>query len=192
MRARLGENPGRRTNSLPPPPVSASFPPMRPLHIAVAAPFLLAASAPSPVQRQADPLRFFAGRTETDGTVKVMFKKPFRSRCHGQGRIEPDGSLILVQRVEDEGQPPHLRRWRVRELAPGRYAGTMSEASGPVEIQQVGDRYRFRFAMKGHLSVEQWLSPMPGATSARSITRVRKFGMTVATSEGTVRKLTAS
>jgi len=44
--------------------------------------------------------------------------------------------------------------------------------------------------MKGNLRVEQWLTPMPGATSARTITRVRKFGMTVATSEGTVRKLT--
>ena len=192
MRARFGETLTGGTNSLPPPPVSASLPPMRPLHIAVATPFLLAASAPSPVQRQADPLRFFAGRTETDGTVKVMFKKAYHSRCFGVGRIERDGSLTLVQRVEDEGQAPHVRRWRVRELAPGRYTGAMTEASGPVEIQQIGDRYRFRFAMKGHLSVEQWLSPLPGATSARSITRVRKFGMTVATSEGTVRKLTGA
>jgi hypothetical protein len=171
------------------PPVSASFARMRALHIAVAAPFLLAASAPSPVERRLDPLLFFVGRTETVGTVKVIFKKPYRSRCLGQGRIEPDGSLTLVQRVEDEGHAPRERRWRVRELGPRRYIGTMSEASGPLEIQQVGDRFRFRFAMKGSLSVEQWLIPMPGATSARSISRVRKFGMTVATSEGTVRKL---
>jgi hypothetical protein len=165
---------------------------MRPLHIAAAAPFFLAASAASPVERQADPLFFFVGRTETDGTVKVLFKKAYRSRCHGQGRIEADGSLTLVQRVEDEGEAPHMRRWRVRELSPGRYTGTMSEASGPLEIQQVGERYRFRFPMKGHLSVEQWLTPMPGATSARTVTRVRKFGMTVATSEGTIRKVAGS
>ncbi len=163
---------------------------MRPLHIAVATPFLLAAWAPSPVERQTDPLSFFAGRTETEGTVKVMFKKAYRSRCLGQGRIEADGSLTLVQRVEDEGKEPRVRRWRVRELGPGRYTGTMSEASGPLEIQRVGKRYRFRFAMKGNLSVEQWLTPTPGGTSARSFTRVRKFGMTVATSEGSVRKLT--
>lgn len=165
---------------------------MRPAHIAVAAPFLLAASVPSPVERRTDPLLFFAGRTETDGTVKVIFKKAYRSRCFGVGRIEPDGSLTLVQRVEDEGQAPHERRWRVRELGAGRYTGTMSEASGPVEIEQVGERYRFRFAMKGNLSVEQWLTPMPGSISARSFTKVRKFGMTVATSEGTVRKLRGS
>jgi Protein of unknown function (DUF3833) len=159
---------------------------MRRLQLALAAPILIAASAPVP---HTDPLRFFEGRTETQGTVKVVFKKAYRSRCLGHGRIERDGSLTLVQRVEDEGKPPHERRWRVRELGPGHYIGAMSEASGPVDIQQVGERYRFRFAMNGHLSVEQWLTPLPGATSARTVTRIRKFGMTVATTEGTVRKL---
>jgi uncharacterized protein DUF3833 len=165
---------------------------MRPLHIAIAAPFLLAASAPSPVERRLNPLDFFAGRTETDGTVKVIFKKAYHSRSLGQGRIEGDGSLTLVQRVEDEGKPAHQRRWRVRELGPGRYLGAMSEASGPVDIEQVGDRYRFRFTMNGHLSVEQWLTPLPGATAARTVSRIRRFGMTVATTEGTVRKLSDS
>ena len=165
---------------------------MHRLTLALAAPFLLAASAPAAVERQTDPLRFFAGRTESDGTVKVIFKRPYRSRCLGQGRIEPDGSLTLVQRVEDEGKPPHERRWRVRQLAPGHFTGTMSEASSPVEIEQVGNRYRFRFTMNGSLSVEQWLIPLPGAMSARTDTRIRKFGMTVATTAGMVRKLSDS
>jgi hypothetical protein len=161
---------------------------MHPLHIAVAAPFLLAAATPV-ASPPVDPLRFFAGRTETQGMVKVLFSKPYRSHCLGQGRIETDGSLTLVQRVEDEGKPAHDRRWRVREDGPGRWTGSMSEASGPVAIDQLGDRYRFRFSMKGNLSVEQWLTPLPGAISARTSTRVRKYGLTVATTEGTVRKL---
>ena len=165
---------------------------MHRVSLALAAPFLLAASAPAAVERPADPLRFFAGRTESDGTVKVIFKKPYRSRCLGQGRIESDGSLTLVQRVEDEGKPPHERRWRVRQLAPGRFTGTMSEATGPVDIEQVGDRYLFRFTMKGSLAVEQWLTPLPGAMSAHTDTRIRKYGMTVATTIGTVRKLSDS
>jgi len=158
------------------------------IQLAIAAPFLLAAATPSTALQ--DPLRFFAGRTETVGMVKVLLKKPYRSHSFGQGRIESDGSLLLVQRVEEEGKPPHERRWRVREATPGRWTGTMSDAAGPVEIRKVGERFRFRFTMKGHLNVEQWLTPLPGATAARTLTKIRKFGMTVGTSEGTVRKLT--
>jgi hypothetical protein len=161
---------------------------MRLMLLAASAPFLLAAAATG-ARGPVDPLRFFAGRTETRATVKVLFKKPYGSRSLGHGRIEPDGSLTLVQRVEDDGQPPHERRWRVREAGPGRWTASMSEASGPVVIEQVGERYRFRFPMKGHLSVEQWLTPLAGAKSARTVTKVRKFGMTVATTEGIVRKL---
>ena len=149
----------------------------------------MAAATPSTGQQHADPLRFFAGRTETQGTVKVIFHSPYRSRCLGQGRIEADGSLFLVQRVEDEGKSPRERRWRVRQAGPGHWTGAMSEANGPVTIDQIGDRYRFRFTMGGQLSVEQWLTPLPGAASALTSTKVRKFGMTVATTEGIVRKL---
>jgi len=158
------------------------------IHLAFATLILFAIAAPAAAQQQVDPLRFFSGLTETEGTVRIMFNKPFRSRSFGQGRIEPDGSLTLVQRVEDEGKPARQRRWRVREAGPGHWTATMSEAVGPVTIDLVGDRYRFRFKMKGNVAVEQWLAPLPGARAARTITKARKFGMTVMTSEGTVMK----
>jgi hypothetical protein len=170
-------------------PHPASVGRMHHVHWALAAPILIAAAAPAAAQQQVDPLRFFEGRTQTDGTVKVMFKKPYRTRSFGQGRIEPDGSLTLVQRVEDDGLLPHERRWRVRQVGPGRYTAAMSEATGPVAIKQVGARFRFRFKMKGNLSVEQWLMPLPGGASARNSIRVRRFGLVVATTDGTIRKL---
>lgn len=135
------------------------------------------------------PLRFFEGRTETLGTIRLLMKKPFRSRSVGRGVIESDGSLLLVQRVEDEGKPPRERRWRIRQVGPGRYSGTMSEANGPVTIDDVDGRFRFRFKMKGNLAVEQWLIPLPGGLSALNSVKVRKFGMTVGTSDGTIRKV---
>jgi len=161
---------------------------MRRFQLALAAPILCALAAPAAAQ-QADPLRFFAGRTESEGVAKVLFKKPYRTHSSGVGRLEPDGSLSLVQRVDDEGKPPLERRWRVREVAPGHWTATMSQAVGPVAIDQVGNRFRFRFTMVGHLNVEQWLTPLPGATSARTVTKIRKFGLPVATTEGIVRKL---
>jgi uncharacterized protein DUF3833 len=156
----------------------------------VAAPLLLlAAPLASASVQQVDPLRFFQGRTETVGTVKIMFHKAYRTHSIGAGRIEPDGSLTLVQRVEDEGKVPHDRRWHVRQTAPDRFSASMSEAVGPVTIERVGDRYRFRFKLKGDLSAEQLLTPLPGGRSALSNTKVKHLGITVATTDAIVRKI---
>ena len=70
-------------------------------------------------RRSTDPLKFFEGRTESIGTVKIAMKKPFRSRAIGKGEIRSDGTLDLVQRVEDEGEQPRERRWRMRQVGPG-------------------------------------------------------------------------
>jgi hypothetical protein len=43
--------------------------------------------------------------------------------------------------------------------------------------------------MKGNLAVEQWVTPLPGGKSAQSRITVRKLGMLVAISDGTIRKL---
>ncbi len=140
-------------------------------------------------QPKQDPLQFFEGRTDSVSTVKVMMKKPLQSHSIGRGKILPDGSLNLIQRVEEEGRAPFERRWKIRLVAPGHYAGTMSEAQGPVTIDEVGGGYRFRFKLKGNLAVEQWLTPLPGGRVASSKITIRKFGMSVARSEGTIRKI---
>lgn len=136
-----------------------------------------------------DPLKFFTGRTESIGTVRLAMKKPFKSRAIGHGEIRADGTLDLVQRVHDEGEQPRERRWRMRQTGPGRYAGTMSEAKGPVTVEEVGGRFRFRFRMDGSIAVEQWLTPMPDGKSARSVVTVRKYGVRVGGSDAMIRKL---
>lgn len=148
---------------------------------------LLPASADAVSIRQ--PLRFFEGRTEMVSVVRVMMKKPYRSRTLGTGQMLPDGSLALLQQVYDEGQPPEQRRWKVRQVGPSRYAGTMTEAIGPVVVDDMGGRYRFKFRMKGNLAVEQWVTPLPGGTSAQTKLTVRKLGLKVATSVGTIRRI---
>jgi hypothetical protein len=158
--------------------------------MAVPAMLLAAPLASATVQEeQVDPLRFFAGRTETVGTVKVVFQKPFRTQSIGEGRIEGDGSLLLVQRVHDDGKPVRQRWWRVRQTSADRYMASMSEAVGPVMIDKLGDRYRFRFHLKDNLSGEQILTPLPGGRSALSYLKVKKMGITVATTDGIVRKV---
>jgi hypothetical protein len=161
------------------------------LRLALIAPVLLlatasAATSPSP---PVDPLRFFVGRTESVGRVKVMFHHGYGTHSSGQGRIEPDGSLLLVQQVFDDGKPPHERRWHVRQVTQDRYTGTMTEAEGPVTIDRIGDRYRFSFRMDGRLNVEQVLTPLPGGRAATNDAKVRRLGLVVATTQGIVRKL---
>ena len=83
-------------------------------------PASLLAAAALPVSAQAepssDPMKFFEGRTESVSSVKVMLKKPYRSRSIGRGTIRSDGSLDLVQRVEEQGKPPRDRRWHIRKV----------------------------------------------------------------------------
>lgn len=165
---------------------------MKPLYWS-AAPLTFIAALPNTgiatAEPAADPFSFFEGVTDTIGTLKVVMHSPVRTHCISRGELRPDGSLSLVQRVEDEKSQPYLRRWQIRQTAPGHFVGTMSQATGPVAIDEVGDRYRFRFRMSGGLSVEEWLTPLQGGKSAKSIIIVHKWGFPVAYSEGTVRKI---
>ena len=136
-----------------------------------------------------NPLSFFEGKTEFVGTMKMVMKKPMRVRSVGRGKISSDGALTLVQQVFDEGQAPRERVWKIRQVGPNKYAGSMSEAKGPVTIEQVEGRYRFRFKLPGNMSVEQWLIPNADGRSGVSKLTVKKYGMKVASSVSVVRKL---
>lgn len=165
---------------------------MKPLCL-VLAPLSLFAFVPSTasaaVQPPADPFSFYEGLTDTTGTLKVLMHSPVRTHAISRGELRPDGTLSLVQRVEDEGTQPYMRRWIVKQVSPGHFVGSMSQASGPVTIDQVGNRYRFRFRMNGGLAVEEWLTPLPGGKTATSTISVHKYGIPVASSEGIVRKV---
>jgi len=153
---------------------------------------LIAAAMPTAASQAAvpaDTLRFFEGRTEIVSSVKVFLKKPYRSRTLGRGYISGDGTLVLSQHVFEEGKPPHERQWRMRQVGPGRFSGTMSDAVGAVQASEVGGKFRFQFKMKGNLAVEQWVTPLPGGNTARTEVIVRRHGLRVARSEGTIRKL---
>jgi len=153
---------------------------------------VLAAAIPSATAhatRVTEPLKFFEGKTEMVSMVKVIMKKPYESRTVGRGQILPDGSLSLVQQVHEDGKSAQRRHWRIKQTDRDSFTGTMSEAIGPVAVEELGDRFRFKFKMKGNVSVEQWVIPLADGKTARTKMTARKMGMRVATSEGTLRKL---
>lgn len=137
------------------------------------------------------PQTFFEGRTEGTGSLKIIFRKVRATAVHGAGRTERDGTLVLDQIVEQQGEAVKRRQWRLREIAPGRFSGTLSDAEGPVTGEIAGNLMHFRFAMKGGYQAEQWLRVSPDGQTARNSAVISKLGVTVATLEETIRRSAA-
>lgn len=136
------------------------------------------ASQPGPAF---DPVAFFTGATHGDGKLDQVMKGTRTVTVDSIGRPEPDGTLTLIQRIAMQGDPPRTRVWKFRTVAPGRYAGTLTDASGPVETVAIGRAIRIRYPMKGGLTVEQWLTALPGGRALDNRMTVHKWGMKVAT-----------
>lgn len=143
----------------------------------------LAASVPS-----FDPLRFFAGRTEGQGRLRIAFHRARAIRVHGRGRVS-GGELTLDQTVEEAGTPPRTRAWRIAAVAPGRYAGTLTDARGPVTAEAADATLRLRYKTAGGVSIEQRLRLAPDGRSATNRLIARKLGITVARLDEVIRKI---
>lgn len=132
---------------------------------------------------------FFTGRTQGEGTFSVMTRGSRSIRVSSVGRIAADGGIALDQSVEEQGKAPRNRSWSLREVSPGRYAGSLSDAAGPIAGTATGNRLHLSFAMHDGMQAEQWLTLAPDGRSARSLIRVHRFGIIVAALDETIRKL---
>jgi hypothetical protein len=135
------------------------------------------APAPDPI----DPVTFFTGASHAEGRLREAFKRERRVSADSVGHAEKDGTLILDQKLAIEGDPLRIRRWRLRQVGPGRYTGTLTDATGPVDAQVIGRAIRIRYPMKGGLKVESWLTAVPGAQAFDNKTTITKWGLKVAT-----------
>jgi hypothetical protein len=154
----------------------------------VAAP---AAFAAQPVPRPAtsSPIHlFFIGCTRGEGVLKVVARSPRTISVESLGRQEPDGTLAVTQVVQQDKDRPERRAWRLREVQPGRLAGSLSSASGPVSGEVVGDTISLRFNMKGGLAAQQEITLAPGGDSLLNLMTIRKWGMVVGTMRETITK----
>ncbi len=150
------------------------------------------ASGPPPVPVAAtpvfQPLSFFAGASTGEGSLKILLSKSRSIRVRSNGHSAPDGSLILDQSISEDSKPASQRQWNIRQTGPGRYAGTLSDAGGPVSGDVEGNRLHLSFPMKDGLQADQWLSLSPDGQVAENHMTVRKFGMVVATLNETIRR----
>lgn len=163
---------------------------MRTLPLAAAALLLPAcAGSPPPVGGGPafDPIAFFEGRTRGAGELSIILRQPRALTVEGRGRVRPDGVLVLRQRIEEEGRPARTRRWEIRRTGPGAYAGTLTDATGPVRAEARGNRLRITYP-SGAGRVEQWLTLSPDGRTARNRLTVTRLGAVIARVDETIRK----
>ncbi len=141
----------------------------------------LAATAPAQQTQPFDPVAFFTGSTRGEGVLKEMLGKEKRTQTVSVGHVDKDGWLVLDQKVAVQGDPLRQRRWRLHQVAPGKYSGTLSDAKGPVEVEVNSRAMQVHYVMKGGIKVDQVLTPLPGGMALDNRSTFRKFGMRVAT-----------
>jgi hypothetical protein len=135
-----------------------------------------AAAAPEAI----DPVVFFTGASHAEGRLREAFKRERRVSTDSVGRAEKDGLLILDQKMSIEGEPLRIRHWKLRQVAPNHFTGTLTDAIGPVDAQVIGRTIRIRYPMKGGLKVESWLTSAPGGQAFDNKTTITKWGLKVA------------
>ena len=160
-----------------------------PFQVLVAAALLATLPAAAPAQpaaaRQFDPVAFFAGRTTGEGRLKKLFSSAQATHVSGRGRIE-GGVLVLDQNVTIAGEKPRDRQWRLRAVSPGHWAGSLSDARGPVNASAAGAVLTIAYTSNEGMGIVQSVTLAADGRSARNLMKVRKLGMTVATLDETI------
>jgi hypothetical protein len=133
-----------------------------------------------------DPVAFFAGRTTGEGRLKKAFSASQATHVVSFGKVGADGALVLEQTVRIEGDPVRKREWRLREVSPGHYEGTLSDAKGPVVATLERGVLHIAYSDKDGYAFRQQLTLAPGGQQAHNAMKVRRFGLTVATVDETI------
>lgn len=136
-----------------------------------------------------DPIRFFAGRTQGTGLLKIALHRRQSTLVTGIGMADGDRSIVLDQVVRRGDVQPKHRTWHLQALGGGRYRGTLSDATGPVTGKVDGNQLHLRFAMKGGLDAQQWLYLQPGGQIARNRMVIAKLGLPVASLDETISRV---
>lgn len=148
---------------------------------------LLLALAAATTGPMFDPLRFFAGRTEGRGRLQIVLHRARGVAVHGTGRATESG-FALSQRVEQDGKPATTRQWLLHAVAPGHWAGTLTDAIGPVTAAAQGDQLQIAYRTRGKVRIEQWLTLAPDGRSAHNHLTARRLGIVVARLDETITK----
>lgn len=103
------------------------------------------------------PERGFAGPSQGNGTLKLLFGMPRKYHVDSFGKLQRDAVFRLDQTVKFEDKPAQRRFWLIRETTPLHYEGTLTDASGSVTGRTIGAQLALRYRVKVVLVMHQTL-----------------------------------
>jgi hypothetical protein len=118
------------------------------LIIALAISVPSAAADPGP---RLDMLAFFSGKTHAENLMKIVLKRPAKLVVDSVGGKGDRGDFVLIDTVKEEGRPERTRKWVMKQVAPDRFTGWLSDALGPVVVTINGYSALILYTMKGGL-----------------------------------------
>ncbi len=139
-----------------------------------------------------DPFSFFDGASRGEGVLNKVRSDPVTVQVTSSGRIITEGFpeaawaapprrvLVVDQTIREGEKPARTRQWRLYEVAPGRFEGTLSDAISPVTARTQGNLLVVEFTIKGSFKVRQELTLSPDGQRAHNVTRISQLGVTAA------------
>jgi len=151
---------------------------------------LSATASAAPEKPKLDMMAFFTGKTHADNVIKIALHAPHKLIVDGIGGRNKEGEFVLIETVREEGKPERKRSWVMHPVGPDHFSGVLTDAVGPVDIVVSGPSATIRYTMKErNLKVVQQLQLQADGKSLANHVVARKFGLTFAKVDGTVRKL---
>jgi len=156
--------------------------------ISPAAVAILAAAAPATSTQPFDLQAFFTGRTHAENDLKIIFHGPTKLIVDSVGHRQGN-EFIQTDIVHEGSKPARTRVWRTHEIAPGHFGGTLTDATGPVDILVHGNSVVIRYQMKGGLDIFETMQPESDGRTLSNHVVAKKFGLTFAHVDGSIRKI---
>jgi hypothetical protein len=156
-------------------------------YVSVAAILFLSTAATA--EPKLDMLAFFAGKTRAENVLKVVLKKPVKLIVDSIGGKGDRGDFVMIDTVHEGDKPVRQRKWSMRQTSPNHFTGSLTDATGPVEVAVDGDTATIRYTMKGGLKVAQELQLQADGKTLTNHVVAKKLGMKFARVDGIVRKL---
>lgn len=146
-----------------------------------------AAASPAPA-RQLDLPAFFSGRTHADNDLRIVFHRPTKLIVDSIGRRQ-GSEFIQTDTVREGDKPVRTRVWRTHQIGPAHFGGTLSDATGPVDITVHDGSAVIRYTMKGGLDILETMQLQGDGRTLSNHVVAKKFGLTFAHVDGMIRKL---
>jgi hypothetical protein len=155
-----------------------------------AAAFLLAAASAPPAPPKLDMTDFFAGKSHAENIIRIALHAPHKLIVDSLGGRNKEGEFVLVDTVREEGKPVRTRTWVMRAASADHFTGVLSDAIGPVDVVAKGDLATISYTMKdGHLKITEQIQLQADGKTLSNHVIAKKFGLTFAHVDGTIRKL---